>query len=84
MKQNQQFRGMGLILLVMALIFFASTLTQQGSLFSDEMTYQEFMTSVENGAIETALIRQNAQTPTGFSGKRGSTIWWTTFPRTTI
>ena len=65
MKQNQQFRGMGLILLVMALIFFASTLSQQGSLFSDEMTYQEFMTSVENGAIETALIRQNAQTPTG-------------------
>ena len=56
MKQNQQFRGMGLILLVMALIFFASTLSQQGSLFSDEMTYQEFMTSVENGAIETALI----------------------------
>jgi len=65
LKQNQQFRGMGLILLVMALIFFASTLTQQGSLFSDEMTYQEFMASVENGAIETALIRQNAQTPTG-------------------
>ena len=60
MKQNQQFRGMGLILLVMALIFFASTLSQQGNLFSDEMTYQEFMTSVENGAIETALIRQNA------------------------
>lgn len=77
MKQNQQFRGMGLILLVMALIFFASTLTQQGSLFSDEMTYQEFMTSVENGAIETALIRQNAQTPTGVvmtiltNGERG-------------
>ena len=77
MKQNQQFRGMGLILLVMALIFFASTLTQQGNLFSDEMTYQEFMTSVENGAIETALIRQNAQTPTGVvmtiltNGERG-------------
>ena len=77
MKQNQQFRGMGLILLVMALIFFASTLSQQGSLFSDEMTYQEFMTSVENGAIETARIRQNAQTPTGVvmtiltNGERG-------------
>ena len=77
MKQNQQFRGMGLILLVMALIFFESTLSQQGSLFSDEMTYQEFMTSVENGAIETALIRQNAQTPTGVvmtiltNGERG-------------
>ena len=77
MKQNQQFRGMGLILLVMALIFFASTLSQQGNLFSDEMTYQEFMTSVENGAIEMALIRQNAQTPTGVvmtiltNGERG-------------
>ena len=77
MEQNQQFRGMGLILLVMALIFFASTLSQQGNLFSDEMTYQEFMTSVENGAIETALIRQNAQTPTGVvmtiltNGERG-------------
>ena len=77
MKQNQQFRGMGLILLVMALIFFASTLSQQGNLFSDEMTYQEFITSVENGAIETALIRQNAQTPTGVvmtiltNGERG-------------
>jgi len=77
LKQNQQFRGMGLILLVMALIFFASTLSQQGNLFSDEMTYQEFMTSVENGAIETALIRQNAQTPTGVvmtiltNGERG-------------
>ena len=77
MKQNQQFRGMGLILLVMALIFFASTLSQQGNLFSDEMTYQEFMTSVENGAIETALIRQHAQTPTGVvktnltNGERG-------------
>lgn len=77
MKQNQQFRGMGLILLVMALIFFASTLSQQGNLFSDEMTYQEFMTSVENGAIKTALIRQNAQTPTGVvmtiltNGERG-------------
>ena len=62
---------------MMALIFFASTLSQQGNLFSDEMTYQEFMTSVENGAIETALIRQNAQTPTGVvmtiltNGERG-------------
>ena len=77
MKQNQQIRGMGLILLVMALIFFASTLTQQGSLFSDEMTYQEFMMSVENGVVESAMIRQNAQTPTGVvmtiltNGERG-------------
>lgn len=77
MRQNQQFRGMGLILLVMALIVFASTLTQQGNLFSEEMTYQEFMMAVENKTIESAEVKQNPQTPTGVvdmimkSGDRG-------------
>lgn len=65
MKQNQQFRGIGLVLLVMMLIVFASTLTQQGGLFSAEMTYQEFMMAVENDAIESAEVKQNPQTPTG-------------------
>ncbi len=65
MKQNQQFRGIGLVLLVMMLIVFASTLTQQGSLFSTEMTYQEFMMAIENDAIESAEVKQNPQTPTG-------------------
>ena len=65
MKQNQQFRGIGLVLLVMMLIVFASTLTQQGGLFSAEMTYQEFMMAIENDAIESAEVKQNPQTPTG-------------------
>ena len=65
MKQNQQFRGIGLVLLVMALLIFASSLTQQGSLFDDEMTHQEFMTAVENKAVSEAVIGQNAQVPTG-------------------
>ena len=65
MKQNQQFRGIGLVLLVMMLIVFASTLTQQGGLFSTEMTYQEFMMAMENDAIESAEVKQNPQTPTG-------------------
>ncbi len=65
MKQNQQFRGIGLVLLVMMLIVFASTLTQQGGLFSTEMTYQEFMMAIENDAIESAEVKQNPQTPTG-------------------
>lgn len=68
MKQNQQFRGMGLILLVMALIIFASALTQQAGLFSEEMTYQEFMMAVENKTIESVEVEQNPQTPTGVLG----------------
>ena len=65
MKQNQQFRAVGQILLVMALIIFASSLTQQTGLFGDEMTHQEFMVAVENKAIEFVRINQNQQPPTG-------------------
>ena len=65
MKQNQQFRAVGLILLVMALIIFASSLTQQTGLFGDKMTHQEFMVAVENKAIEFVRINQNQQPPTG-------------------
>lgn len=65
MKQNQQFRGLVLVLLVIALIMFASSLTSQGSLFSQEMTHQEFMVAVENKTIESVEINQNQQPPTG-------------------
>ena len=68
MKQNQQFRGLGLVLLVIALIMFASSLTSQGSLFSQEMTHQEFMVAVENKTIESVDINQNQQPPTGRAG----------------
>ena len=50
MKQNQQFRGLGLVLLVIVLITFASSLTSQGSLFSQEMTHREF--NVDNRALD--------------------------------
>ncbi len=65
MKQNQQFRGVGLVLLVAALIIFASSLTTRGGLFDDNMSHQEFMMAVENGTIEAVQINQNRQTPTG-------------------
>ena len=65
MKQNQQFRGIGLVLLVIALVTFASSLTSQGSLFSQEMTHQEFMVAVGNKTIESVDINQNQQPPTG-------------------
>lgn len=79
MKQNQQFRGIGLVLLVMALIIFASSLTQQGGLFAEKMSHQEFMMAVENKTIKEVKINQNKQTPTGSldillaSGDRGIT-----------
>ena len=65
MKQNQQFRGLGLVLLVIALCVLASALTQQGGLFSEEMSHQEFMVALENKMIEAARVNQNRQTPTG-------------------
>ena len=42
LKQNQQFRGLGLVLLVIALCVLASALTQQGGLFSEEMSHLDF------------------------------------------
>jgi cell division protease FtsH len=65
LKQNQQFRGLGLVLLVIALCVLASALTQQGGLFSEEMSHQEFMVALENKMIEAARVNQNRQTPTG-------------------
>ncbi len=64
MKQNQQFRGMGIILTVSLLILILTTLAQH-SLMSGNMTYQEFMVAVENKTIESVHIEQNPQTPTG-------------------
>ena len=65
MKQNQQIRGLGLILLVVALLTFASSLTRGGSLFNDNMSHQEFMMAIENKSIKAVEIHQNKQTPTG-------------------
>ena len=70
MKQNQPmrphrpFRGMGFILLIMLMLTFFSALTQQ-KLLEDQMTYQEFLTAIENKTVKMAQIEQNPQIPTG-------------------
>ena len=64
MKQNQQFRGMGLILLVSLLVLCVTTVMQQ-KLLRGNMSYHEFMVAVENNTIEKVHIEQNPQTPTG-------------------
>ena len=64
MKQNQQFRGMGLILLVSLLVLCVTTVMQQ-KLLRGNISYHEFMVAVENNTIEKVHIEQNPQTPTG-------------------
>ncbi len=65
MKQNQVIRGIMLILLASALISLLMALPMSGSLFSEEMTHQEFMMELENGTVKEALIEQNREAPTG-------------------
>ena len=64
MKQKQQFRGMGLLLMVSLLILGVTTMMQQ-KLMRGNMSYHEFMVAVENKTIESVHIEQNPQTPTG-------------------
>ena len=64
MRQKQQFRGMGILLIVSIVLILLSTMIQQ-NLFGEHMSYQEFMVAVENKTISEIQIEQNPQTPTG-------------------
>ena len=64
MKQKQQFRGMGLLLIVSIVLLMMSTMIQK-NLFGESLSYQEFMVAVENKTINEIQIEQNQQTPTG-------------------
>ncbi len=64
MRQKQQFRGIGLLLIFSVVLIYLSTMVQQ-NLFGEHMSYQEFMMAVENKTIKEIQIEQNPQTPTG-------------------
>ena len=64
MKQKQQFRGMGLLLVISIVLIILSTMVQK-NLFGEYLSYQEFMVAVENKTISEIQIEQNQQTPTG-------------------
>ena len=64
MKQKQQFRGMGLLLIISVVLILLSSMIQQ-NLFGENLSYQEFMVAVENKTISEIQIEQNKQTPTG-------------------
>lgn len=64
MKQKQQFRGMGLLLVISIVLIILSAMVQK-KLFGEYLSYQEFMVAVENKTISEIQIEQNQQTPTG-------------------
>lgn len=63
MKQNQPFKGLGFIALMVMLIVLATTFQRQNA--GPGLTYQQFLTAVEQGQVLSAEIRPNKETPTG-------------------
>ncbi|WP_200801331.1 ATP-dependent zinc metalloprotease FtsH [Clostridium sp. Marseille-P2415] len=61
LKQQQPFRGLGFLLLLVIMLIFASKLPQK----SEIVTNQELMQAIDNGTIASATIRQNDPPPTG-------------------
>ena len=63
MKQ-QQFRGLGFILVIMMMLLMITTFS--GQIFTnDDISYQEYLTALADGSVEQVIINQNKQTPTG-------------------
>ncbi|MBS5956687.1 MAG: ATP-dependent zinc metalloprotease FtsH [Clostridiales bacterium] len=61
MKQQQPFKGLGFLLLLVIMLIFASRLPQK----SEIITNQELMQAIDNGTIASATIRQSDPPPTG-------------------
>ena len=61
MKQQQPFKGLGFLLLLVIMLIFASRLPQK----SEIITNQELMQVIDNGTIASATIRQSDPPPTG-------------------
>ena len=61
MKQQQPFRGLGLILVLVVMLIIASMFPRQ----NEKITNQEYMKAIENGDVVSATVKQNQQTPTG-------------------
>ena len=63
MRPRQSMNGFGLILVALMIFMLASSLT--GPRSPQNMTQQEYMQEIEADNVESVLIRQNQQTPTG-------------------
>ena len=62
--RQQQFRGLGFVLIIVLMLLLVTTFPRQ--LFtSDDISYQEYLTALDDGSVERVIINQNQQTPTG-------------------
>lgn len=61
LKQQQSFKGLGFLLLLVIMLIFASKLPQKSAI----ITNQELMQSIDNGTIKSVTIHQNDSPPTG-------------------
>jgi len=62
--KQQQFRGLGFILVIMMMLLMITTFS--GQIFTnDDISYQEYLTALADGSVEQVIINQNQQTPTG-------------------
>lgn len=61
MKQQQPFRGFGLVLVLVAMLIIASVFPRQ----NEKISNQEYLKAIEDGSVTTATVIQNQQTPTG-------------------
>lgn len=61
MKQQQPFRGFGLVLVLVVMLIVASMFPRQ----NEKISNQEYLKAIEDGSVVEATVRQNQQTPTG-------------------
>ena len=64
MRQQQQFRGMGFVLIIMLMLLLVTTFSRQ-MFTNDDISYQQYLEILDSGEAVKVSIRQNQQTPTG-------------------
>ncbi len=64
MRQQQQFRGLGFVLIIALMLLLVTTFFRP-ILTNDEISYQQYQELLDGGEITRVIIHQNQQTPTG-------------------
>ena len=64
MRQQQQFRGLGFVLIIMLMLLLVTTFSRQ-MFTNDDISYQQYLEILDSVEAVKVSIRQNQQTPTG-------------------
>ena len=64
MRQQQQFRGLGFVLIIMLMLLLVTPFSRQ-MFTNDDISYQQYLEILDSGEAVKVSIRQNQQTPTG-------------------